>query len=311
MRVRRERAMQDERKISASEERILAVQRMQDYIEQNLDGEITLGDLAGVSLFSPWYSYRLFKKYTSLTPAEYVRRLRLSRSAMRLKNEGCRVIDAAFDTGFGSADGYTRAFFREFGCNPSDYAGSPFPIPLFIPYGVKFRELRKDGIDMENIRSVFVQAVHKPTRKVIIKRGISANDYFSYCDEVGCEVWGMLMSMDSACGEPVCLWLPERYKKPGTSTYVQGVEVGLDDSTAVPDGFDVVELPETEYMMFQGEPFAEEDYCEAILTVQKAMNNYDPGIVGCEWDNENPRIQLEPRGKRGYIELRAVKKIAK
>lgn len=32
------------------------------------------------------------------------------------------------------------------------------------------------------------------------------------------------MSMDSLCGEPVCLWLPKEYQKPGTSTYVQGVE---------------------------------------------------------------------------------------
>ncbi|MDY2656004.1 MAG: GyrI-like domain-containing protein, partial [Candidatus Limiplasma sp.] len=32
--------------------------------------------------------------------------------------------------------------------------------------------------------------------------------YFPYCEEVGCDVWGMLLSMDSLCGEPVCLWLP-------------------------------------------------------------------------------------------------------
>lgn len=69
-------------------EQILAVQRMQDYIEESLDSEITLAGLAKVSLFSQWYSYRIFKEYTSLTPADYVRRLRLSRSAMRLKNGG-------------------------------------------------------------------------------------------------------------------------------------------------------------------------------------------------------------------------------
>ena len=60
--------------------------------------------------------------------------------------------------------------------------------------------------------------------------------------------------------------------------------------------------------MFQGEPFAEENYCEAIIAVQQAMNGYDPSVIGYAWDNENPRIQLEPRGERGYIELRAVKR---
>ena len=45
--------------------------------------------------------------------------------------------------------------------------------------------------------------------------------------------------------------------------------------------------------------------------VQQAMDSYDPGVIGFEWDNENPRIQLEPRGERGYIELRAVRRITK
>ena len=64
-----------------------------------------------------------------------------------------------------------------------------------------------------------------------------------------------------------------------------------------------------EYLMFQGEPFQEEDYCEAIQAVQQAMDGYDPTIIGYRWDDENPRIQLEPRGERGYIELRAVKRM--
>ena len=55
---------------------------MQDYIDKNLDSEITLSDLAGVSLYSPWYSYRLFRAHLGQTPAEYIRRLRLSRSAI-------------------------------------------------------------------------------------------------------------------------------------------------------------------------------------------------------------------------------------
>ena len=36
-------------------EQILAVQRMQDYIETHLTDEITMADLAGAALFSPWY----------------------------------------------------------------------------------------------------------------------------------------------------------------------------------------------------------------------------------------------------------------
>ena len=294
-----------------SKEHILAVQRMQEYIASNLGNEITMADLARVSLFSPWYSYRLFRQYTSLTPADYIRRLRLSRSALMLKRGECRVTDAAFDMGFGSVDGFQRAFLKEFGCNPGEYARTKVPIPLFIPYGVKFREIRKERHEMKEVQSVFVQLMRKPERKVILKRGRAAEDYFAYCEEVGCDVWGILMSMDSLCGEPVCLWLPDRYRKPDSSVYVQGVEAETEYTGPVPEGFDVITLPEAEYLVFQGEPFEEEKYCEAIDAVQQAMDRYDPSLIGYCWDGENPRIQLEPRGERGYIEMRAVKKLCK
>ena len=117
---------------------------------------------------------------------------------------------------------------------------------------------------MSNLQTIFVQVIHKPERLCIIKRGVRAEDYFPYCEEVSCDVWGILMSMHSLCGEPVCLWLPEKYKKPNTSTYVQGVEVETDYMGIIPEGFDVIHLPEAEYLMFHGQPFREEDYCEAI-----------------------------------------------
>ena len=286
-------------------EQILAVQRMQDYIEAHLEETVGLSDLAKVSLFSSWHSHRLFQEYTGLTPANYIRRLRLAKAALRIKNENVRIIDVAFDLGFGSVDGFTRAFFREFGMCPSEYAANPVPITLFVPYGAKFRALRKERTTMKT-SNIFIQVIHKPARKVLCKRGIKAEDYFPYCEEVGCDVWGLLLSMDSLCGEPVSLWLPQQYKKPGTSTYVQGVEVDTDYHGAVPEGFDVIDLPEADYLMFQGEPFAEEDYCDAITAVQQAMDGYDPAVIGYVWDDSNPRIQLEPRGNRGYIELRAI-----
>lgn len=290
------------------QETVEAVQRMQDYIEENLGGNITLAALSKVSLYSPWYSYRLFTQWTGLTPADYIRRLRLSKSALKLRDQACRIADVAFEMGFGSVDGYQRAFQREFGCNPREYAAHPVPLYLFTPYGVKYRMVDKEK-RMEHVKSVFVQLVEKPERKVVIKRGVNATEYFTYCEEVGCDVWGLLTSMKSLGGEPVCLWLPKEYIKPGTSEYVQGVELPVDYDGEIPEGFDVIELPAASYLMFQGEPFEEEDYCQAIDAVQEAIGRYEPSVLGYVWDERNPRVQLEPVGTRGYIELLAVSKI--
>lgn len=291
-------------------EQILAVQQMQDYIERNNAEEITLSDLAQASLFSPWYAYRLFRDCLGLTPTEYIRKYRLTQAAKQLQTGAVKVIDAAYGAGFSNVDTFTRAFYREFGLNPGDYRKQPAPVPFFIPYGAKYRELRKEPIDVSNIQPIFIQLVRKPERLCVIKRGRCAEDYFTYCEEVSCDVWGILTSMKSLCGEPVALWLPPRYRKPDTSTYVQGVEVETDYSGVIPQGFDTIHLPEAEYLMFQGQPFREEDYCAVIRAVQTAMDGYDPSVIGYRWDDENPRIQLESRGRRGYIELRAVRRIA-
>jgi len=287
-------------------EQVEAVQRMQDYIETHLDEDITLADLARESLFSPWYSYRLFAKWINLTPSEYIRRLRLAKSAIILRDEPCRISEVAFKLGFGSVDGYQRAFYREFGCNPREYADNPVPLLLFIPYGVIYREDRKEK-EMEKVKNVFVQIVEKPARKVVVKRGVKADEYFSYCEEVGCDVWGILTSMKSISGEPVCMWLPRALRRPGTSEYVQGVELAGDYDGVIPEGFEVMELPKSKYLMFQGEPFAEEDYGEAIQQLEEAINKFDPAMSGHQWDESNPRIQLEPIGTRGYIELMPIK----
>ena len=290
------------------DEHIEAVQKMQDYIAMHIDSNITMADLANVSRYSPWYSYRLFIDLLHMTPAVYIRRLRLSKSALRLRDEKVKIIDVAFDTGYESVDGYQRAFYKEFGCNPYEYSVCPTPIYLFKPYGIKYAQ-KKEETEMSEVKSVFLQVVDKPERKVIIKRGKEATEYFKYCEEVGCDVWGLLCSMKAISGEPVCLWLPKNHIKAGTSEYVQGVEVATDYSGEIPDGFEVIELPKCKYIMFQGEPFEEENFGEAIQQVWDAIKKYNPQSMGYVWDDSNPRIQLEPIGTRGYIELHPVKSI--
>lgn len=54
---------------------------------------------------------------------------------------------------------------------------NPVPAPFFIPYGAKYRELRKEPIDVPNIHPIFIQIIRKPERLCVIKRGRQAEDY--------------------------------------------------------------------------------------------------------------------------------------
>ena len=287
------------------------VRMMQDYIKDHINEDISIDTIAKEISYSASYARKMFIKHLGMTPAVYIRRLKLSKSALRLRDEQVTVLDVAMDLGFGSVDGYQRAFRREFGCNPKEYSSSPVPVWLFTPYLIENKSVKERNVskmsENKEIRNVFIQVIEKPARKVIIKRGIKADEYFSYCEEVGCDVWGLLTSIKSISGEPVCMWLPKHLRKPVTNEYVQGVEVESDFSGSIPEGFEIIDLPAAKYLLFRGEPFADEDYEQAIVEIWEAEKKYDPAFIGYEWDKDNPRIQLEPRGKRGYIELVPVK----
>ena len=292
---------------------INAVQRMQSYIEAHLTEPITLYMLANAAGYSPWHAARMFKALTGKSPFEYIRALRLSRAAARLRDEEVRVVDVAFDFVFDSHEGFTRAFSKQFGITPQIYNKKKPSIKLFIPNDIReyYLALQKGEIDMsENTKpnTIFVQVVDRPARKLILKRGVTAADYFKYCEEVGCEVWDVLSSIQEAIYEPIGMWLPQNMQKPGTSEYAQGVEVPLDYTGPVPDGFEIIDLQPCKMMIFQGQPYDDRDFEVAIGSMWQEMKNYKPEIYGFTWSNEDgPRFQLEPQGYRGYIEGRPVR----
>lgn len=298
-------------------EKVNAVQRMQNYISDNINKPITLKMLSNVAGYSPWHTCRIFKELIGITPFEYIRKLRLSKAAIKLRDENPKIIDVAFDYVFDSHEGFTRAFSKQFGVTPNFYSNNTPPIKLFLPYSIRdyYLTLQKGEKKMNNeskVNTVFVQVVERPARKLILKRGIKAMEYFEYCEEVGCDIWGILVSIKEALYEPIGMWLPPNLRREGTSEYAQGVEVPIDYAGIVPEGFEIIELPPCKMMIFQGEPYEEENFGEAISSLWKVMKNYNPELYGFRWaDEDGPRFQLEPKGYRGYIEGRPVRELNK
>lgn len=157
---------------------------------------------------------------------------------------------------------------------------------------------------------IFTQVIERPKRKALIMRGKTATEYFKYCDEVGCDVWGILMSVKEALFEPAGFWLPDHLVPKGTSQYVQGVEVPLDYANLIPEGFELIELPAYKVMIFQGQPYDDENFEAEVSGMMAAMDAFQPNLYGFEYaPEEGPRFQLEPRGERGYIEGRPVRPV--
>lgn len=296
-------------------EKINAVQRMQIYIENHINESITLYMLASEAGYSPWHCTRIFKELTDKTPFEYIRALRLSRAAIKLRDEDVKIIDVALDFVFDSHEGFTRAFSKQFGMTPQYYCKNTPPLKLFMPSHIRnyYLMIQKGEDNMtknSEVKTVFVQVVDRPARKLILKRGIKATHYFEYCEEVGCDVWGVLSSIKEALYEPIGMWMPPNLIKPGTSVYAQGVEVPVNYEGEIPEGFDLINLKPCKMMVFQGQPYEDEKFDDEINQLWDTMKNYNPDVYGFKWaDEDGPRFQLAPMGYRGYIEARPVKQL--
>ena len=313
----------------ADAEKREAVRRMKDCIEEHITEPITLRMLANSASYSPWHAERVFKELTGQTPFEYLRAVRLSRAAARLRGSDAKIIDVAFDFVFGSHEGFTRAFSRHFGMAPQEYRKIAPLSRFFVPnpargYHLTLQEganiMPEDWSTFVQVihRPIFVQVIDRPARKLILKWATKATHYGEYYDEVIRDIeeerrWNAVFAnIKEALSGITGLWLPENLRKPGASIYNLGVEVPADYAGDVPAGFELIDLPPCKMMFFQGPPYEEGEgqMGQAMDIVKHAMDSYDPRIYGFEWaDEDGPRFQLAPMGYRGYIEARPVRQL--
>lgn len=98
-----------------------SLQKVLDYIEENLYEDIDLEQLASVACYSKYHFLRIFKETFDMTPAEYVRRRRITESVRDLADTDAFISQIGYMHGFNSKENFTRAFKSEHHISPSDY----------------------------------------------------------------------------------------------------------------------------------------------------------------------------------------------
>jgi AraC-like DNA-binding protein len=101
-------------------EYVKRLQRTINYIEQHLEDDVSLADLATVACYSRSHFIWLFECATGLSPMEYLRKRRLSKAATAIEF-GASIMDTALRFRFSSQDVFTRSFHNEFGLPPGMY----------------------------------------------------------------------------------------------------------------------------------------------------------------------------------------------
>lgn len=90
-------------------------------VEKTLDDVVDGEGMARAANYSRFHFQRTFRQATGETPGHCQRRLRLERAGHQLLNTSRPITDIAFEAGFDSLEGFSRAFRRLWGTSPSEY----------------------------------------------------------------------------------------------------------------------------------------------------------------------------------------------
>lgn len=92
------------------------------YLSENLHDDIRISTLANVANFSVFHFQRIYKALQNETPYETLLRLRLEKAIFLLKyRKNLKISEIAFDSGFASAENFSRQFKARFGCSASAF----------------------------------------------------------------------------------------------------------------------------------------------------------------------------------------------
>ena len=91
---------------------------IKDYINEHLDQNLKLDDIAAIAQMSPYHFLRLFKQSTGVTPHQYILHCRISQAKCLLQQSELTIAEIAVRTGFCDQSHLTRYFRRMVGVTP-------------------------------------------------------------------------------------------------------------------------------------------------------------------------------------------------
>jgi len=240
------------------------LQEMLTYIDAHIKEKLNVENLAKKAGFSPYHFYRVFQLEVGYSLMEYVRSRKLFYAVSELASGRC-IGDIAFDYGFETHSGFSKAFRRYFGSSPEQYRlYASFNVPK-LPVLKKTKEYVNGGIVMEP--------------KIVWKSSIIlAGFIFKTKDIKGLNITNITSKLWQECindgrlkrlNEETFLKNHNQYgvlfqkiPEDGDYEYVIGVEVK--EGINISDEYHVCKIPEALYAVFTTPPAENKNFSSEI-----------------------------------------------
>jgi AraC family transcriptional regulator len=219
------------------------LERAMAHVEANAFEPLSLDALAAVAGLSPYHFARQFNARFGLTPMAFVRARRLGLAAKRLTaGEDDSLVELAFDAGFETQEGFTRAFKRAFGISPGRYRRARNTSP-------------GKGPAMTDAAAAPPLTMHPGPRREAGFRTAGYAAVFDESNKAGIPaLWTRLAPRLPIPGQAGgrtygVMWATDQ---PGGGFHYQA-SVALEPGAAIPDAFAVKDVPAQTYLVFRHE----------------------------------------------------------
>ena len=216
-----------------------------DYIEKNLDKEISYEKAAQIACCSTFHFQRMFSYIADVTLSEYIRRRRMTAAGFDLQSSSEKVIDIALKYGYDSPTAFNRAFQRVHRISPSAarrqgvclkaFPRISFKIVIKGDVEMNYRIEQKDSFRIVGVKEHYSMNVEECFQKV--------PQFWQKTVQSGI-VPGILAQMDR-----------EPYGLLGVSTCMTGQEfdyyIAAATSKETPDGMEEYTVPECTWAIFE------------------------------------------------------------
>lgn len=220
-----------------------------EYIEDNLDNELQLKDIAKVTSYSPYHFQRIFNYISGISLSEYIRRRRLSVATFDLQN-GEKVIDVAMKYGYVSADSFSRAFVKQHGITPSQFKGTSISMELYPPInfnitvnGLNGLRCRIETKEAFNMFGMYTQ-IEKNTKTM----HLAMEKFLQKCVENK-----SYSIMNTIYGYDQDMMLHRAFMKSDNNQFTYMICQYMKDGIYVPDNYRRIHVPASKWAIFHSE----------------------------------------------------------
>ena len=97
------------------------LRRVKEFINANLEEDLSLAEIAAVSDLSQYHFARAFRTSTGLTPQQYLMRQRVERAKELLASDELPIVEISLRTGFKNQSHFTTLFRKLTNCTPKSW----------------------------------------------------------------------------------------------------------------------------------------------------------------------------------------------